>query len=287
MNKIKGSTRLIALLGKPVKHSKSPYMHNQSFKILDLDFAYMAFEIEDYEIEKTIEAMKILNAKGFNITMPYKEKVMKFLDQIDEQTKIIGSVNTVLNHNGKLIGYNTDGKGFIKSIEEKNIKFKGEKIVILGSGGAARAIAIQLAFEGAGEILIVNRRREKAEIIVNTINKSISKIKARSIELNEDFLKAELKDAKILVNTTPVGMNDSIDKSLIMDIESLHRDLFVADIIYNPLKTKLLSQAEKIGCKTMNGMNMLIYQGALAFKIWTGKDMPKSIIEDILKDSRK
>lgn len=287
MNKIKGSTRLIALLGKPVKHSKSPYMHNQSFEILDLDFAYMAFEIEDYEIEKTIEAMKILNAKGFNITMPYKEKVMKFLDQIDEQAKIIGSVNTVLNHNGKLIGYNTDGKGFIKSIEEKNIKFKGEKIVILGSGGAARAIAIQLAFEGAGEILIVNRRREKAEIIVNTINKSISKIKARSIELNEDFLKAELKDAKILVNTTPVGMNDSIDKSLIMDIESLHRDLFVADIIYNPLKTKLLSQAEKIGCKTMNGMNMLIYQGALAFKIWTGKDMPKSIIEDILKDSRK
>lgn len=287
MNRIKGSTSLIALLGKPVNHSKSPYMHNRSFEILGLDFAYMAFEIENHEVEKSIEAMRTLNVKGFNITMPYKEEVIRFLDKVDEEARIIGSVNTVLNHNGKLMGYNTDGKGFVKSLEEKDVKFKGEKIVILGSGGAAKAIAIQLALDSAGEIVIANRTVENAEIITSIINKNIPKVKARSIVLNEKFLKEELKDAKILINTTPIGMGNTIGKSLIKDTNTLHKDLFVADIIYNPLKTKLLSQAEEIGCKTMNGLNMLVYQGALGFEIWTGKDIPKIVIEDMLEDGGK
>lgn len=287
MNRIKASTGLIALLGKPVKHSKSPYMHNGSFEILNLDFAYVAFEIENHKIEKSIEAMRTLNARGFNITMPYKEEVIRFLDEIDEGAKLIGSVNTVLNHNGKLIGYNTDGQGFVKSLEEKHVKFTDEKIVIIGSGGAARAIAIQLALDSVREIVIANRTIEKAEIITNIINKNIGKVKARSIILNEKFLKQELKDAKILINTTSIGMDDTIDKSLIRDTDTLHKDLFVADIIYNPPRTKLLSQAQKIGCKTMNGLNMLVYQGALAFKIWTGKDMPKNLIENMLEDSGK
>ena len=186
MNRIKASTRLIALLGKPVKHSKSPYMHNSSFELLNLDFAYMAFEIEKDQIEKTIEGMKILNVRGFNVTMPYKEEVMKFLDQIDGQAKIIGSVNTVLNEDGKFIGYNTDGKGFVKALEEKNIKFKDEKIIILGSGGAARAIALELAFYGAREIIIANRTIEKAEKIINAININMPKVEARIIKLDED-----------------------------------------------------------------------------------------------------
>lgn len=287
MDRIKGSTRLISIIGNPVKHSKSPYMHNKSFEKLKLDFAYMAFEIEEEKVAKSVEAMKTLDARGFNITMPYKEEVMKFLDVIDKEAEIIGSVNTVLNDNGKLIGYNTDGKGFVKSLEEKGIKFKDEKIVIIGSGGAARAIAIQLAFDSAREIVIANRTIENAQTISNIINENIPKTNARSIVLDGKLLKEELRDAKILINTTSIGMKKTQDKSIIEDIDTLHKDLFVADIIYDPPKTKLLSQAEKIGCKTMNGLGMLVYQGAIAFKLWTGEDMPKSVVDNILGYGRK
>lgn len=286
MNRISGSTKLISILGNPVKHSKSPSMHNNSFEKLHLDFAYMAFEIEDGKVEKAIEAMKTLKAKGFNITMPYKEEVMEFLDEIDREARIIGSVNTVLNEGGKLIGYNTDGKGFVKSLEEKGVVFKDEKIVIIGAGGAARAIAVQLALDTAKEIVIANRTIENAKTISDIINKNVPTTKARSIILDEEKLKEELKDAKILINTTSIGMKETIDKSVIENTKTLHKDLFVADIIYDPQKTKFLSQAENIGCKTMNGLGMLVYQGAIAFKIWTGMDMPKNVIEDMLCESR-
>lgn len=287
MNRIKGTTRLISILGNPVKHSKSPQMHNRSFENLGLDFAYMAFEIEESKLQRAVEAMKILNAKGFNLTMPYKGQVMEFLDEIDRAADMIGSVNTVLNKDGKLIGYNTDGKGFVKSLEERRVKFKDKKIVILGAGGAARAIAIQLALDSAGEIVIANRTIEKAESITSIINKEIPKVKARSIVLDEGRLKEELKDAKILVNTTSIGMEASLDKSLIKNLDTLHSDLFVSDIIYDPARTKFLSQAERAGCKTMNGLGMLVYQGAIAFKIWTELDMPRSLIEDMLGEGRK
>lgn len=278
MNRIKGSTRLIALIGNPVKHSKSPYMHNLSFEKLGLDYAYMAFEVEDNLLENTVDALKILNSRGFNITMPHKENIIKYLDETSEDARIIGSVNTVLNENNRLIGYNTDGRGFIKALEEEGQEFKDKKIVIIGAGGACRAIAIQLAFDGAREVVIFNRTFKKAEDISNTINREISKGKSRAIELDEKLLKRELKDAQILINTTSIGMKDTIDQSVIKSPHILHRDLFVIDLIYDPLKTKFLSQAEEMGCKTMNGANMLLYQGALAFKIWTDREMP---IEDV------
>lgn len=287
MNRIKASTRLISIIGNPVKHSKSPYIHNNSFEKLNLDFAYMAFEIKEGKVENAVEAMKTLDAKGFSVTMPYKEEVMKFLDQIDKAAEIIGSVNTVLNHNGKFIGYNTDGKGFVKALEERGINFRDEKIVILGAGGAAKAIAVQLALDWAKEIVIANRTIENAEVISNIINKNVPQAKARSIILDEKLLKEELKDAKILINASSIGMHKTKDKSVIENIDTLHPDLFVADIIYDPPKTKLLSQAEELGCKTMNGIGMLVYQGAIAFKIWTDLDMPKSVIDDMLDVGRK
>lgn len=275
---IKGSTRLMGLLGNPVKHSKSPYMHNLSFEKLGLDYVYMAFEIQDNLIGKSVDAMKILNAKGFNVTMPHKQRIMDFLDEISEDAKIIGSVNTVVNNNGHLIGYNTDGRGLIKALEKEGQGFKGEKIIIIGAGGASRSISIQLAFEGAREVVIFNRTIKKAQEISATINKEISKSTSRALKLDEKLLEKELKDAKILINATSIGMKDTIDKSVITNPNILHKDLFVADIIYDPLKTKFLSQAELVGCRTMNGISMLLYQGALAFKMWTGKDMP---IEDV------
>ena len=243
----------------------------------------MAFDIEEGHVKRAVDAIKLLNVRGFNITMPYKEEIMKYLDEVEEDAKLIGSVNTVLNHKGKLIGYNTDGKGFIKSLEKRDVEYIDEKIVIIGAGGAARAIAIELALKGAREILLVNRTIEKAEDISRTINEDIGQAKARSLVLDKNLLKDELKDARILINTSSIGMGETRYRSVINDGDIIHRDLFVADLIYDPAKTRFLSMAEKNGCKIMNGMGMLIYQGALAFKIWTGQDMPKEVIEKIEK----
>lgn len=281
-NRIKGTTSLIGLLGSPIRHSRSPHMQNSAFKKLGLDYVYLAFNIEDGDIKKGIDAMKTLKVKGFNVTMPHKQKVVELLDEVTQDSRIMGSVNTVLNDNGKLIGYNTDGKAFVKAIEAYNIEYKDKKVVMVGAGGAARAIAIQLAFDGVGEIVIMNRNFNKAQEIIETINSNIPNYKARVVELDELCLKRELIDSSILINCTSLGMGASLDQSIISNSETLHKNLFVADIIYDPLKTKLLTQAEEVGCKIMNGIDMMTYQGALAFKIWTGEDMPIEYIKEVL-----
>lgn len=283
MGRIKGSTQLTCIIGSPVDHSKSPYMHNLAFEKLGLDYAYMAFDIKEGFLKQGVDGLRTLNVRGFNITMPHKQEVMKYLDKIEEDAKLIGAVNTVLNDNGKLIGYNTDGKGFIKSLEERDVKYIDEKIVLIGAGGAAKAIAIELALKGVKNIVIVNRTLEKAEAISNTINKNIQGSESRSLVLDEKLLKEELKDANILINTTSIGMGDTIDNNIINDRDILHKDLFVADLIYNPVKTKFLSMAEEKGCRIMNGLAMLVYQGALVFKIWTGTDMPVEVMKEMEK----
>lgn len=285
-NFIQGTTGLTGLIGYPLKHSRSPHMHNSSFQKLGLDFVYLAFEVEDGKIEEGINAMKTFNAIGFNVTMPHKEKVVKFLDEVSEDAKLIGSVNTVLNKDGKMIGYNTDGRGFVKALEMSDIEYKGRKVVVLGSGGAARAVAIQLAFDGASEVVIANRTQSKAEEIANTINENIYTSHGRVVDLKDSTLKDELLDSSILVNCTSVGMKDTIDKSVINNSDVFHKGLFVVDIIYDPLKTKFLSMAEEAGCRVMNGIDMMIYQGALAFKIWTGVEMPIEYVKKVLFTSK-
>ncbi|MGI6584549.1 MAG: shikimate dehydrogenase [Lutisporaceae bacterium] len=278
-NRIKGSTSLSGLLGYPIKHSKSPMIHNTAFEALNLDHVYLAFEVEDGHLAEALAAMKALNAIGFNVTMPHKHKVVQLLDEVSEEVKIIGSVNTVKNEKGKLIGYNTDGMGFIKALQEDGVDFRDKKIVIAGAGGAARAIAVQLILEGAGEVVMVNRTLSTAEEIVNTIKSSIPSCKARALEMNEAVIKAEAADAAVLVNCTSLGMKETMDQSIVATPDVLHSGLFVADIIYDPPKTRLMSIAEEAGCRTMNGLGMLIWQGAIAFKIWTGQDMPVDLIK--------
>lgn len=278
-NRIKGSTSLSGLLGYPIKHSKSPMIHNTAFEALNLDHVYLAFEVEDGHLAEALAAMKVLNAIGFNVTMPHKHKVVQLLDEVSEEVKIIGSVNTVKNEKGKLIGYNTDGMGFIKALQEDGVDFRDKKIVIAGAGGAARAIAVQLILEGAGEVVMVNRTLSTAEEIVNTIKSSIPSCKARALEMNEAVIKAEAADAAVLVNCTSLGMKETMDQSIVATPDVLHSGLFVADIIYDPPKTRLMSIAEEAGCRTMNGLGMLIWQGAIAFKIWTGQDMPVDLIK--------
>ncbi|HHZ02770.1 MAG TPA: shikimate dehydrogenase [Tissierellia bacterium] len=283
ISRIKGTTKLIGLLGDPVKHSLSPLMHNTAFKALNLDYVYMAFQVKEGFIKEGIEAVKTFNLEGFNLTMPHKQRVMEYLDEVSEEAALIGSVNTVKNIDGKLFGYNTDGKGFVKSLEEKNIEYKGKKIVLTGAGGAARAVAIQLAYDGAGEITIFNRTMDSAVEIVDIINKNIPSCKGKAFKLKEEELMKEIRDASIFVNCTSVGMEPNAGESIISSNKAFHKDLFVADIIYEPKKTKLLSMAEEAGCKYMNGLMMLIWQGAIAFNIWTGKNMPVDLIKKLLE----
>lgn len=279
VNRIKGTTALTGLLGCPVKHSKSPLIHNTAFEALGIDCVYLAFEVEDGHIREALDAFRVLNGVGFNLTMPHKKKAMEFLDGISEEARLIGSVNTVKNENGKMIGYNTDGKGFVMALREAGADFKGKKIVMAGAGGAARAVGIQLAYDGAGEVVIFNRTLSSAEEIADTINNNIPACKGRALEMDEEVLREELKDSAVLINCTSLGMKNSLDQSIVTSAETLHKELFVADIVYDPPKTRLLEIAEKAGCRFMNGLGMLIWQGAIAFKIWTGQDMPVDLIK--------
>lgn len=284
-NRIQGTTTLMGLIGYPLKHSKSPRMHNAAFKALSLDYVYMAFEVQDGKIKEALDALKVLGAKGGNITMPHKTKVIEYLDDISPDAKIIGSVNTIkIDEEGKVTGYNTDGKGFVKALEENGVDFKGKKIVLAGAGGAAKAVATQLAYDGAGEIVIFNRTLEKAKMITDNINKNIPTCQARAVVMDEAKLVEEIQDAAVLVNCTCLGMKATIDQTIISSPDQLPKGIFVSDIIYEPDQTKLLKIAEEAGVKHMNGLMMLIWQGAIAFKIWTGMDMPVDLVKKELLD---
>ncbi len=279
-NRIKGTTNLLGLIGYPVTHSISPHMHNTSFDKLGLDYVYMAFNIEEGNIKEAIDALKLLNAKGGNITMPYKSKVVEYLDYISPDARVIGSVNTfTIDEDKKIKGYNTDGLGFVKALEENGVAFKGKKIVIVGAGGASKAVVTQLALDGAGEIVLFNRTLSSAESIIENIIKNIPGSKARAEAMDESKLVWEIKDAAILINATSLGMKDTLDKAIISSAAQLPKGIFVADLIYDPAETKLLRLAREAGCKSMNGLMMLIWQGALAFKIWTGEDMPIDLVK--------
>lgn len=283
---ITGRTKLIGLLGYPISHSLSPTMHNAAFAYLGLDYAYLTFDTKEDNLADVVTAMRVLNVRGFNVTMPNKKNVMQLLDEVTPEARMIGSVNTVLHENGRLIGYNTDGKGYVHDLVEKGIFVTGKRIVMAGAGGAARSVAIQLAVDGAAEIVILNRTADKAVEICNVIRKNVSTCKAEAVELDENKLKEKLKEADIFINSTGLGMHPNEDQSVISSPDMLHQDLIVTDLIYKPSKTKLLRIAEQAGCKAINGLGMMIWQGAEAFKIWTGVDMPVDYIKNEVFDSK-
>lgn len=278
-NRITGTTRLTGLLGSPVRHSKSPHIHNTAFQALGLDYVYMVFEVDHENLQDAVQAMKTLDVAGFNLTMPHKQKVIPMLDALSQEAAISGAVNTVKNENGKLTGYNTDGKGFIMSLSNQGIDIAGKKFVMLGAGGAGKSIAIQLALDGAAELVIFNRSPEPAESLCELIGKEIPACRISQHRLSDATLKEELSTAAVLINTTNIGMGVHEGKSLIMDPAMLPPDLFVAEIIYYPQQTKLMEVAAEAGCRTVNGLDMLIGQAALAFNIWTGADMPTDVVK--------
>ncbi len=284
-NRIQGTTGIIGLVGYPLKHSKSPHMHNSAFEKLNLDFVYLCFEVEEGHLFQGINALKIMNARGANITFPHKEKVLEYLDEISEDAKIIGSVNTIIidKNTQKIKGYNTDGRGFIASLVEKKIQYKNKKVVIAGVGGAGRAIAIQMAYEGIKKLSIMENNIERAKEVKVTIEKNIKGVEVKILSDDDKKLRKELKEASILINATPFGMKGMEEKCIIDNSEMLHKDLFVYDIVYGAGKTRLLEYAEEVGCKNTDGINMMIWQGAIAFKLWFDQDMPQEYVKEELK----
>ncbi|MCE5213259.1 MAG: shikimate dehydrogenase [Methanobacterium sp.] len=277
---ITGQTKLTGLIGDPVEHTLSPYMHNAGFKYCNLDYIYVPFQVKKENLKKAIEGAQSFSFEGLNVTIPHKIDVIKYLDVLNNNAELIGAVNTIKFAN-EIKGYNTDGLGAVRAIEElKSIKNK--KIIILGAGGASRAISFQSILNGASKIIIANRTYDKAlKLTENLINKLDADVKAVTLG-NE--LKNELTDGDILINTTPIGMYPNINQKPLVTSSMLHEDMIVNDIIYNPMETVHLKEARKAGAKTISGIKMLIYQGIESFKIWTGMEPPVEVFEKALMD---
>ena len=275
---IDGHTRLLGLIGTPVGHSKSPAMYNYCFEKFGLNCAYLAFDVDMDHVADAVAALRTFNVMGCNVTMPLKNAVIPYLDVVSEASKAIGSVNTIVNKDGKLYGYVTDGMGYTGELRRGGVEIAGKKITLLGAGGAASAIAIEAALEGAAEIRVFNKHDafwERALSNLDTIGKAAPECKITLNDLDDaDALRASIDSSDILTNATRVGMAPMDDASLITDTTMFRPGLIVTDVVYNPEETKLLREAKAAGCTTFDGLGMLVGQGAASFKLYTGLEMP-------------
>lgn len=271
---ITGYTRLVGLLGKPISHSKSPRTQNLGFAKAGQDAVYLTFEVDQTNLEAAVQAMRTLNVLGFNVTMPNKQAVIPYLDELSEEAKLIGAVNCVSNANGILKGYNTDGIGFVDNLKNHNISVEGKRIVAGGAGGAGCAVCVQLALSGVKELVIYDMEETRAKHLADVINQNVSTCKAEGKQMSEEALVQDLTAADLYVDCTPLGMKPHEGEAVISSPEQLPKDLIVADITYAPVMTKLLQMAEQRGCRYVTGIGMMQQQAAAGFKIWTGVDMP-------------
>ena len=278
MNKITGHTGFTGLLGSPVAHSISPLMHNKAFELLNLDYVYLCFDVNESSLTTAVNGLKACGIRGFNLTMPNKNKIVELLDELSPAARLIGAVNTVVNENGRLIGYNTDGIGYMQSVKDAGYDIHGKTITLMGAGGAATAICAQAALDGVREIHMFARRSSRfwnrTCSLADTINQTLPCRAILHENDDEAALKKSIEQSAMLINATSVGMAPDTDASIITDTSLFHPDLIVSDVIYNPRETKLLYEAKQAGCSVFNGMYMLLYQGAEAFRLWTGCEMP-------------
>lgn len=272
---ISGKTRVCGVIGDPIEHTLSPIMHNAAFNALKLDYAFLAFKVKAAGVENALNGMRALNIRGLNVTMPHKSTVINYLDKLDPAAKTINSVNTLLNREGKLLGFNTDGVGALKALRQNGVEPKGRKVLLLGAGGAARAIAFIMVKE-ADELAVLNRTVKLAQELANLLEKTVNKkIVAGSLSPKE--IQQNLQDSDILINATSVGMKPNANDSPVAP-KLLRPNLAVMDIVYNPIETKLAKDAIAAGAKVISGVEMLIYQGAASFEIWTGKSAPVEVM---------
>jgi shikimate dehydrogenase len=276
---VSGKTILCGVIGDPIEHSMSPLMHNAAFREVGIDYLYVPFRVKKEELGKAIEGMIALNIRGLNITIPHKIAVIQFLDKLDSLAEKIGAVNTIVNDDGVLTGYNTDASGFLQPLLEKKISPEGKRVVILGAGGVSRATSFMLADRSAN-LVILNRLLELdwAKELASRISQAFNK-EVKVLELNRGNLIKALDKADIMINATSVGMNPNIDETPV-DSDLLHSGLIVYDIIYTPIKTRLLREAEAAGAETIGGLDMFVWQGAIAFEKWTGRKAPIELMRE-------
>ncbi len=283
-SRITGHTGLLALIGSPVGHSGSPAMYNYSFARLGLDYAYVAFDIKVEEVGDAIAAMKTFKMRGCNVTMPCKTEALKYMDELSPAARIIGAVNTIVNEDGKLIGYITDGEGFVANLKDHGIDVKGKKITVAGGGGAATAIQVQCALDGAREISIFNIKDEFFERTLDTAEKIKKEVPGCVVNVYDiadvQKMTEEIQSSDIFANATIVGMKPMEQESVVKDTRAFRPGLVVADAVYNPVETRLLKEAKEAGCVCINGKGMLLWQGVAAFKLYTGKDMPVDEVKE-------
>lgn len=276
---INGKTEFFCLIGSPVGHSGSPAMYNYSFQKTNLNCAYLAFDVKLEETEAAVNGLKTLGCSGFNVTMPCKTRAAELADELSDAAALIGACNTMVIKDGKLYGHNTDGIGFVKNLKEHGVDVKDKVMTVMGAGGAATAIQVQSALEGAREIHIFNRRDEfyaNAENTAKKIEERVPGVKVNVYPLeDEQKLYEKIGESHILVNATKVGMKPMEEESLIKDTRVFRENLVVADAVYNPRETKMLQEAQAAGCKiALGGIGMLLRQGEAAFRIFTGENMP-------------
>ena len=288
--RLTGHTLLISLIATPIRHSMSPTMHNEAFAKLGLDYAYLAFEVDNSTLKPAVDGIRALGIRGSNVSMPNKQAIIPYLDEISPEAKLIGAVNTVTNKDGKghLVGYNTDGIGAIKALEDEGVTVKDQSITLTGAGGAATAIAIQAAFDGAKELYIFNINDDVFENAKETAKKINDNTNCRATVTDladQAAFKSAIQKSSIYIDATSVGMKPLQEQSLISDPEMIRSDLVVFDVVYAPRETKLLRFAKEHGAKkVINGLGMMLYQGAAAFQLFTDEEMPVTYIKELLFD---
>jgi quinate/shikimate dehydrogenase len=281
---ITGKTRLLALIGSPVGHSGSPQMYNYSFKKLGIDCVYVAFDVGKEDVPQAIDAMRLFQMRGGNVTMPDKTAAAACMDTLSPAAELIGAVNTIVNDDGHLTGYITDGEGFVLNLKANGVDVKDSRIAVAGAGGAATAIQVQCALSGARQITILKRKNatyHKALENAEKIKKAVPSCQVTVDDLeSQEAVRRAVSASDIFVNATNVGMKPNDGDSVIRDRSIFRPGLVVADAVYNPLRTRLLVEAEASGCRTIDGRGMLLWQGAAAFRLFTGQEMPVSEVKE-------
>ena len=262
---INGKTRLLCLLGSPVEHSFSPMMHNASFQKIDINASYMAFDVETESLKQAVEGLRAFNFIGANVTIPHKVNVMQYIDELDPKAALIGAVNTIVNNDNKLIGYNTDVDGFTESFKQFQYELKNKKVAVLGTGGASKAVVVGCMYENVEEIHLFSRTFDKAKSLAESF-KDNRVIPKSYDELSKDY------GYDVIVNTTPLGMHPNEGATVIDSANYGHSETLFYDLIYNPTETEFLKQARLSGRQTINGLDMLIYQGIYALRHWFDYD---------------
>jgi len=273
--KITGKTKVTGIFGYPVGHSLSPAMHNAAFKSLGLDYCYLPFPVRPEHLHEAVKAIRALSLRGVNVTVPHKEKVIPLLDETDEEASFIGAVNTIVNTNGKLAGYNTDGRGFMRSLSEKGISPSDKDILVIGAGGASRAISYYLC-KRSRSVTIYNRTVKRAKKLARDLNKLYKNVSAQ-----ESF--PNIQEFHIIINATSLGLKK--EDPAPFDTSMLKRTQIVYDLIYK--KTRLIKEASRMGCKALDGSGMLLWQGMLAFELWTGRKPPREIMSKALRSTHQ